>query len=185
MTGRPTTLTPSLRAAIIANPDASGAAFAAQLGISVAALRHYRHTLIKAGAIPSKRPRISLEDVRELIDNGYDVPRIAKRLGVSEWGVRNLIHKHGYWMDDMRRERVYNATQIAQILGRTEAEGAVIVRRLKAAGLTVRQARRHAPYRITADALMTFLSRPDCPIDPARIADPDWRAFAEESRPCQ
>jgi predicted transcriptional regulator len=180
--GRPSKFTPALRAAIIANPHESGAAFAAQLGIPVATLRHYRCQMIADGLIPSKRPRIILEDVRELIDNGYDVPRIAKRLGVSEYGVRNLVHKHGLWMDDLRRERVYNATQVAQILGRTEAAGSVIVRCLKAHGLTVKQARKHAPYRVTADALMTFLTRPDCPVQPSAIADPDWRAFAEEAR---
>jgi len=171
------------RAAILANPHDRSPAFAASLGISVGTLRSYRSCLIKAGEIPSIRNRIDLDEVRELVEQGLDMPAVARKLKVSAGGIKYAARKTGTWLEDMRRDRVYTAKEVAAgILGYCPQYAATLIRSLKAAGLTVRQRRRRAPHRITADALMAFLARPDCPIPLERIADPDWRAFVEDER---
>lgn len=172
------------RAHILAHPRQPRHEAAAALGVTYHTVRTYRAWLIKEGALPSLRPRINLDDVRDLAADGLTADEVARRLRRSPDGVLRRLYREDETLYTVRADSAYSISQVAAILGMPSRHGRRRISALVASGaLRGRPSKRSGSRAtITAAALMEFLERPDCPIDPARIADPDWRAYALDAR---
>lgn len=178
------TVPPRARAHILANPRQPAKQAATELGVSTATLKTYRCWLVGQGALKRTVAVADLDAVQEALEDGLLLREVSARMGRRLDFVQKAIARRGLRAEDLRGEHVYTVPQVAAMLGRRDIDGGSAYAWAKQIGLPMRTipGRRRTHYRITATALQEFLELPQCPIDPARIADPDWRAYAVAAR---
>jgi predicted transcriptional regulator len=166
------------------HPAATPAQVAAALSVSQGTARAYRHRALRLGIATALRPRISLDDARELIEDGAHTLDAARHLGISHTALIHRLHRADTPVSVVRADTVLSAADVARILGVSAPTARDWLRRWRAARLIrVRIGRRNgSPWRIAVLDWMAFLERRDCPLDPARIADAEWRAYAADWR---
>jgi hypothetical protein len=170
-----------VREYLTSNPTQRARDAAAALGLSIHTIGSYRSTLIKAGMLRPLYTNLTRDDALELIHSGITIERAARILGRSAAPLRKRLYRVGVVPSYDRIGWVYTAQDVAILCGLHPKSGSRVVRRWHRDGLiNVRRRKRGQHWRMTADDLRAFFSHPDCPIDPARITDPDWRAFAQE-----
>jgi transposase len=162
------------------HPAATPAQLAAALSIAQSTARVYRHRALKAGIGTALRPRINLEDARELIEDGLHTRDVAKQLGISRTALVHRLCRADTPVSVVRAETVLSARDVARILGVSTPTACKWLRQWRERRLIrCRIGRRSkAPWRIAVTDWMAFLERRDCPLRPEKIADPAWRAYA-------
>jgi transposase len=166
------------------HPTAPPAQMATALGLAHSTARAYRHRALRLGMVVALRKRISVEDARELLEDGLHTRDVAKRLGISRNALACRLCRADTPISVVRTESVFSATDIARILGVSKPTARWWLRHWRAQGLIrcrVGQ-RTGSPWRIAVTDWMAFLERRDCPLQPEQIADPDWRAYAADWR---
>jgi DNA-binding XRE family transcriptional regulator len=167
-----------------AHPRATPAQLAAALGITMLTARSYRARAIRAGIAKPLRPRLDLDEMRELIEDGARTEDAARHLGISRNALICRLYRADTPLSVVRADTVYSAADLARIIGVAAPTAREWLRRWREQRLIrCRIGRRHgSPWRIAVLDWMAFLERPNCPLDPARIADAEWREYAAEWR---
>jgi transposase-like protein len=166
------------------HPAAPPAQVAAALGVNIATARAYRHRALQAGIGVALRPRISLDDVRELIEDGKHTTDAARQFGISHTALIQRLCRADTPVSVVRADVVFSARDMARILGVSAPTARRWLSAWRAQRLIrIRIGRRNgSPWRIAVADWMSFLERRDCPLDPTAIADPEWREYAAEWR---
>lgn len=183
---------PHVREHILSRPRQRVKDAAAALGLAPATVRHYRSYLIAEGALAPAYQRYDLDEIADAVQDGLIGRALAKRLVVSTDAIYSHLRNQGVRIDDLRAGQVYAGVEVARICGASlKRYSTHWLPAMVAAGLEVRtyrrpgrtgQTPRRTHWRITAAALSEFLARPDCPVRPEQITDPDWRQHAEDAR---
>lgn len=181
-----------VRAWLLAHPDASARRAAAALGLAPSTVRAYRSVLIRRGELAPRYCRIDWEAAEIAYQDGLITRDVARRLRVAPVSLLSGLRNRGLRVEDMRAGQVFAGVELARLCGVTlKRYSTHWLPALIAAGLrarvTIRPGRgtcKRRQWRITAEALMAFLATEagQALIDPARITDPDWRAYAEDVR---
>jgi len=166
------------------HPTAPPAQLAAALGLAHNTARAYRHRAIKAGMVVALRKRISVEDARELLEDGLHTRDVAKRLGISRDALACRLCRADTPVSVVRADTVFSASDIARIIGVSKPTARRWLRHWRAQNLIrCRVGQRHrSPWRIAVTDWMAFLERRACPLCPEQIADPEWRAYTADWR---
>lgn len=171
------------RSYLLAHPDEATAASAAALGVTPARARSARSALIRAGLLPRRRViRIDLDDAIEAIEAGLTLPAAADKLGVNDKSLRRRLAQAGASALDIQAGAVYGTADLAAIFGWHHDHMRVVLRRWRRAGriaVVPRRGRQHI-IRVTHDALIAFLLRPDAAAERALLS-PEWRAYLDET----
>lgn len=178
------TVPPRARTHLLANPQKPLRHLARALGIAYSTVRDYRGLLIREGALLPRYARKDLEPVVEALTDGVPVHHIARGNQTSVNALRMRLRRAGMSVDTVTTEHVYSGAQVLRMLGyHSTSHGAERLKSWQGAGLQMTPSTgRGSPARITATALQEFLESPQCPLEPTRIADPDWRAYAVAAR---
>ena len=166
------------------HPAATSAQLVAALGVAHSTARAYRHRALKAGIGVALRKRINVEDAQELIEDGLHTRDVAKRLGISRDALTCRLWRADTPVSVVRADTVFSAADVARIIGVSKPTARKWLRHWRAQGLIrCRVGMRHgSPWRIAVTDWMAFLERRDCPLQPERIVDPEWRAYAADWR---
>lgn len=177
---------PRARAWLLAHLHVDAREAARALGVTISTVRTYRSRLIAAGLLDRRGMAAKLCAVRDGIREGRKVRALAADLGVHPGTVTWRLRRLNQTAYDTRREHVYSGRELAALFGYAPDSGGSYrwLVRLQAAGLTGRHPGKYRHWRVTAEELMRFLESPASwrLIKLKRIADPDWRAYAEQAR---
>jgi len=178
------TLPAHAAAYLSAYPAATPAQLAAALNLTPQTARNYRARAIRAGIAKPLRPRLDLDEMRELIEDGARTEDAARHLGISRNALRLRLSRADTPVSVVRLDTVFSAADVARIIGVAAPTARDWLRRWREQRLIrCRIGRRHgSPWRIAVLDWMAFLERPNCPLDPARITDAEWRAYTAEWR---
>lgn len=186
MTSQLPVVPPKARAWLLTHPLASRKEAAAALGLSPRSIGTYRYWLIKQGLLSKRGMREKLRATCEGLRDGIDRQTLADELGVSPATITTRLARAHLSQRALCQDHVFSGQALAALFGYSVGSNGSYtwLERLRKAGLAMTRRGERGHWRVTAEALMAFLEdRRSWPlIRLNRIADPDWRAYAEEAR---